>query len=84
MARSKIIYEPIGTCSQLMELEVVDGIIADIKIMGGCAGSLHGLSRLITGMRADDAIKRLEGITCGTKSTSCPDQLAKALKQMNQ
>lgn len=64
-----------------MTVEVEDGIIRSLRIMGGCSGNLQGISRLVEGMEAEEAIKRLEGIRCGFKPTSCPDQLAQALKQ---
>ena len=75
-------YIPSGVCSRLIEFEVDDaGIISNVSFMGGCNGNLKGISKLIEGMEVYDAIKRLEGITCGMKRTSCPDQLAQALKQ---
>lgn len=75
-----ITYRPKGVCSQLMQVEVEDGIIRKVEVQGGCSGNLQGISRLLVGMRAEDAIERLEGIRCGFKRTSCPDQLAKALR----
>ncbi len=75
-------YRPRGVCSQLMDIEVEDGRILDVKITGGCSGNLQGISRLLKGMGVDDAIERMEGIRCGMKRTSCPDQLAQALKLM--
>ena len=76
----KMSYRPKGVCSQLMEIEVEDGKIKSLEVMGGCSGNLQGISRLVQGMDVDEAISRLEGIRCGFKATSCPDQLAKALK----
>lgn len=73
-------YKTIGTCSQLIETEVIDGIIKHVKFYGGCNGNLKGISQLVIGMHADEAIKRLKGIRCGLKNTSCPDQLACALE----
>ena len=73
-------YRPRGVCSQLMEIELEGNIIRSLKVVGGCDGNLKGISRLVEGMDADEAIRRLEGIRCGLKPTSCPDQLAKALK----
>ena len=73
-------YGPRGVCSQLMEIELEGNIIRSLKVVGGCDGNLKGISRLVEGMDADEAIRRLEGIRCGFKPTSCPDQLAKALK----
>ena len=73
-------YRPEGVCSQLMEVEVEDGVIRRVEVLGGCSGNLQGISRLVVGMDAEEAIRRMEGIRCGFKPTSCPDQLAKALK----
>ena len=74
-------YKTKGTCSSRMLIEVEDGVVRDIQITGGCDGNLQGLSRLVTGMKVEDVISRLEGIRCGFKPTSCPDQLAQALKE---
>lgn len=76
-----ITYRPKGVCSQKMDIDVEDGIIEKVEILGGCSGNLQGISRLTAGMRVEDAIAKLEGIRCGFKSTSCPDQLAQALKK---
>lgn len=73
-------YTPRGVCSQRMEVEVEDGKILRVEVLGGCSGNLQGISRLLAGMDVDEAIRRMEGIRCGYKDTSCPDQLAKALK----
>lgn len=73
-------YRPQGVCSQLMEVEVEDGKIRRVEVVGGCNGNLQGISRLVEGMDVNEAISRMEGIRCGYKPTSCPDQLAKALK----
>lgn len=73
-------YRPQGVCSQLMEVEVEDGKIRRVEVVGGCNGNLQGISRLVEGMDVNEAISRMEGICCGYKPTSCPDQLAKALK----
>jgi uncharacterized protein (TIGR03905 family) len=75
-----ITYRPKGVCSQLFEIDVEDGRIAKVEVKGGCDGNLQGISRLLVGMKTEDAVERLEGIKCGFKNTSCPDQLAKALK----
>lgn len=64
-----------------MRVEVEDGIIRQVKVIGGCNGNLKGISKLLVGMRAEDAIEKLEGIRCGFKNTSCPDQLSKALRE---
>ena len=74
-------YKTRGTCSQLINLELDGDVIKSVEFIGGCDGNLQGISKLVTGMKAEDAIKRLEGIQCGFKPTSCPDQLAKALRQ---
>ena len=73
-------YRPRGVCSQLMEVEVEDGKIRRVQVLGGCDGNLQGISRRVVGMDVDEAISRMEGIRCGGKPTSCPDQLAQALK----
>ena len=73
-------YYPRGVCSQRMDLEVEVGVIRRVEVLGGCSGNLQGISRLVVGMPAEEAIRRMEGIRCGGKPTSCPDQLAKALK----
>ena len=74
-------YKTRGTCSQLINLELDGDVIKSVEFIGGCDGNLQGISKLVTGMKAVDAINRLEGIQCGFKPTSCPDQLAKALRQ---
>ena len=75
-------YRPRGVCSQQMQVEVDDqGIIQELQVLGGCSGNLQGIASLVQGMPAEEAIKRLKGIHCGFKPTSCPDQLAQALKQ---
>lgn len=74
-------YKPHGVCSQLIKLELDNDIIKHVEFIGGCNGNLKGIASLVTGMKAQDAIDRIEGITCGNKPTSCPDQLAHALKQ---
>ncbi len=73
-------YRPRGVCSQLMQLEIENGILLELQVLGGCSGNLRGISSLVKGMPVDDIISRLEGIQCGRRPTSCPDQLAKALK----
>ncbi|MCQ2478193.1 MAG: TIGR03905 family TSCPD domain-containing protein [Clostridia bacterium] len=74
-------YKTSGTCSSLIEIDIENGIINNVKYTGGCNGNLQGVSKLVKGMRIDDVIEKLEGIRCGLKVTSCPDQLARALKQ---
>ncbi len=76
-------FTPSGVCSRKMLIEVEDGIVRDLKVVGGCSGNLQGISSLVKGMKIEDVIKRLDGIRCGVKSTSCPDQLAQALKEIS-
>lgn len=73
-------YKPQDVCSREMIIEYEDGIVKDAKVIGGCHGNLQGICSLIKGMKIEDVIARLDGIKCGYKPTSCPDQLAKALK----
>ncbi len=75
-------YTPKGVCSRKFTIQVEDGKIGDIAIVGGCSGNLQGLAALLKGMEVEDAIHRMEGIRCGFKSTSCPDQMAQALKSV--
>lgn len=70
-----------GTCSSFIEYEIEDGVIKDVKFIGGCSGNTQGIAALVKGMQATEAIDKLKGIRCGYRSTSCPDQLAKALTQ---
>ena len=74
-------YKTKGTCSQMILFDVEDGKLMNVKFMGGCNGNLKGIGSLVEGMDIDEVIARLEGTTCGGKPTSCPDQLACALKQ---
>ena len=78
----KLTYKTQGTCSSHIELEVEEGIIKEVFFWGGCNGNLQGISRLVKGMKVEDVINKLEGIRCGFRSTSCPDQLCKALREM--
>ena len=73
-------YTPRGVCSQRFVIQVENGVIRSLQVAGGCSGNLQGISRLVEGMPVKEAIARLEGIRCGMKPTSCPDQLAQALK----
>ena len=75
----KYVYKTKGTCSTNIELDVENGIVKEIAFWGGCNGNLQGISRLVTGMPVSEVITRLEGVRCGTRSTSCPDQLCRAL-----
>ena len=74
-------YKTKGTCSQKIFFDVEDGKVKNVQFLGGCNGNLKGIGQLVEGMDVDDVIARLEGTTCGMKRTSCPDQLAKALKE---
>ena len=76
-----ITFTPKGVCSRYMEIDVEDGIIQQVRITGGCNGNLKGISALLVGMTTQEAVQRMEGICCGPRTTSCPDQLAQALKQ---
>ena len=76
----ELTYRPRGVCSQLMEIEIEDGKLKGLSVMGGCDGNLKGIARLVEGMEVEEVIRRLEGVRCGRKATSCPDQLAKALR----
>ena len=75
-------YEPQGVCSRHMKIEVEDDIVKSFEVIGGCHGNLQGIAALIKGMKVEDVIAKLEGIPCRSKQTSCPDQLAQALKQI--
>ncbi len=77
-------YKPRGVCSQQMEIEVEDGVIKRVHILGGCQGNLQGISQLVVGMKVEDVVARLKGISCGFKKTSCPDQLTCALQKAYQ
>ena len=78
-------FRPRGVCSQEMRVEVDDqGIIRELQVLGGCSGNLQGIASLVKGMPAEEAIKRLKGIHCGFKPTSCSDQLVKAVKEARQ
>ena len=73
-------YKTKGTCSQQITFDIVDGKHHNVRFLGGCNGNLKGIGKLVEGMDVDDVIARIEGVKCGMKSTSCPDQLAQALK----
>lgn len=74
-------YKTKGTCSQRILFEINDNILTNVQYLGGCHGNLQGISKLVEGMQVDEVVRRLEGIHCGMKPTSCPDQLARALKE---
>ena len=73
-------YKTRGTCSQQITFEIKENKVYNVRFYGGCNGNLKGISALVEGMDVDEVIRRVEGVTCGPKSTSCPDQLAQALK----
>ena len=73
-------YVPKGVCSRQIQFKLDGDIVRDVKYTGGCNGNLQGISKLVEGMKIDEVIEKLEGIDCNGKGTSCPDQLAKALK----
>ena len=75
-------YQTKGTCSTSIDIELENGIVQSVSFTGGCNGNLQGISKLVAGMDAREALQRLKGIRCGYKSTSCPDQLAQALESM--
>ncbi|MGH4051497.1 MAG: TIGR03905 family TSCPD domain-containing protein [Clostridium sp.] len=75
-------YEPKGVCANKINFEIVDNIITEVIFIGGCPGNALGVSTLLKGMEVNAAIKKLKGITCGNKSTSCPDQFALALEKL--
>ncbi len=74
-------FTPKGVCARGIDFEIEDGVVKNVVFTGGCNGNVSGISSLVEGMKVEDVIKRLEGIECGFKSTSCPDQLANALKE---
>lgn len=77
-------YKTQGTCSTLIEVEVENNVVKEVRYTGGCNGNLKGISALVKGMKVEDVIARLEGIQCGNKATSCPDQLCKALRSLKE
>ena len=76
-------YTTKGVCSRKIIVDTEDGVITDCKFVGGCAGNTQGVAALVVGMKVEDAIKKIKGIKCGFKGTSCPDQLALALEESN-
>ena len=74
-------YRTRGVCSAKITFDLTDGIVSNVRFMGGCNGNLKGISQLVDGMKAEDIIERIKGTKCGFKNTSCPDQLAVALEQ---
>ena len=83
MATKHVQYKTVGTCSQIIDVTADENnTIQQVFFMGGCHGNLQGISKLVVGQQIDDVISRLNGIRCGSKSTSCPDQLCRALEQL--
>ena len=78
----KTVYYPVGVCSKKYDITVEDNKIVNIRVFGGCDGNLKGLTALLSGMEVNEAIRRMQGTQCGTKGTSCPDQISKALKSL--
>ena len=76
-----ITYKTQSVCSRSIDIDIEDNVVTSVKFNGGCAGNTQGIANLVRGMKVSEAIERLEGIRCGFKPTSCPDQLAKALKK---
>ena len=76
-----MVYKTFGTCSREITFDVVDNKLTNVSFLGGCNGNLQGIGKLVEGMDIDEVIARVEGIKCGARPTSCPDQLARALKQ---
>ena len=77
----KFTYQTKGVCSRAIDIEIENGIVEKVTYNGGCSGNTQGVAALVQGMKIEEAIRRLSGIRCGMKSTSCPDQLATALKE---
>ena len=77
-------YTTKGVCARSITIEVENNIVKEVKFFGGCNGNTSGISKLVIGMEIDEVISRLENIRCGFKTTSCPDQLAKALKEIKE
>ncbi len=79
----KFTYKTKGVCSQSIDIEIENGIVQNVSFLGGCNGNLKGIGELVRGMKIEDVISKLENIKCGFKNTSCPAQLAEALKEYN-
>jgi uncharacterized protein (TIGR03905 family) len=75
-------YHTSGTCSRIINIEIENGRLVNVGFLGGCSGNLQGIGAMVKGLTPEEVIERLEGIKCGSKGTSCPDQLAKALKEV--
>ena len=81
--KKHIEYKTKGTCSRAVIVDVEDGVITECQFVGGCSGNTQGVAALVKGMKVEDAVAKIKGIKCGMKSTSCPDQLALALEELN-
>ncbi|MBR6287255.1 MAG: TIGR03905 family TSCPD domain-containing protein [Bacteroidaceae bacterium] len=79
---AKFVYNTVGTCSKQIMIDVENGVVNDVQFLGGCHGNLQGIGELVQGMKVEDVVSRLDGIRCGNKATSCPDQLSTALKKI--
>lgn len=79
--KKHIEYKTRGTCSRMIILDIEDGVITNCSFVGGCAGNTAGISSLVKGMKTEEVVEKLKGVKCGFKSTSCPDQLAKAIEE---
>lgn len=77
----KIVYKTRGTCSQFIEVAIKDDIVTACQFYGGCDGNTKGLAQIVVGMKAEDIIQKLDGVKCGMKPTSCPDQLCRAIEE---
>ena len=77
----KYVYQPQGVCSRVMEFDIEENVIRSLQVTGGCSGNLRGISSILRGKTLDEVIEAFDGIQCGNRPTSCPDQIAKALKQ---
>ncbi len=83
MATKHVQYETVGTCSKLIDVTADENdVIQQVFFLGGCKGNLQGVSQLVRGQKIDDVIKKIDGIRCGSKNTSCPDQLCRALERL--
>jgi len=80
---AKYSYNTRGVCSRKIDFEIEDGVVKNVRFLGGCNGNLQGIGKLVEGMKVEEVIEKLEGLNCNGKGTSCPDQLAQALKTVN-
>ncbi len=80
--KKQLEFKTHGVCSRMVKIEVEDGVVTSCEFVGGCSGNTQGVASLVVGMKTEDAIARLKGIKCGMKDTSCPDQLARALEEI--